>query len=330
MDKWNVPIPQPRIFLSVWHPLVNLLKTWQCKPTNIAVLTKSSKSFVVLCKYQTGYFRGLNSDLLHFLESVGIVNYNVGSLHHKEILTSSRIFQKIHWPQLNLVCLFEVIIEDVMNQNFINKGNGQLVAGGMDCHSWEWFSLSSDCGILYHIVFSGKFAHTSQIVPQSHCWVVSGCCHQYGSLHSHIHTCNSSRVKTTADEIRLDLTFRVFIKTHWLNINQANVIVFEADRKSLLIPGDSTSEDLLTFSDGGLPLADKIVGLLSRGRVIFLWADPHSHVALDRADEETLTKSSNSYDMSWVFSLECAFNFLFEFKLLVVQVHLSILTEDKE
>lgn len=135
MDKTDIAIPSPLVIFNVSDTVIYFFETWQRPPSNIPVLADNSKSFVVLSKNNTLYFGGINPNGLNLLESVSIEYIDIRTLNYKKVLPTSAVLKQIDLAQFNLTCLFKVVVQNVMNQHFVDECNCKLVARWMDCNS---------------------------------------------------------------------------------------------------------------------------------------------------------------------------------------------------
>jgi len=80
----------------------------------------------------------------------------------------------------------ELIVENMVDQDFIYERDSALVATGMECDCNQRFSLRTNCRILMDIKFSSKLAFSCLIVPESDSAILLRRSHQQGSLDSDI------------------------------------------------------------------------------------------------------------------------------------------------
>jgi hypothetical protein len=75
-----------------------------------------------------------------------------------------------------------------MNQNFVDETDSALVTTRVNCDTHQGPCLSSDGSFLQNIIFSGKFAHSSSIVPESNGAVVFAGSYQNWPLNCNINS----------------------------------------------------------------------------------------------------------------------------------------------
>lgn len=165
MNKTDVAVTCPLVILDICTALEDFLKTWQIPPSDVAVLTDDGESFVVLCEHNALDFRCFDPDRLNLLESISVENIHIRTLNYKKVLSTSAVLQQINLTQLNLTCLFQIVIKDMVNQNFVDESDRKLVARWVDCYCRKGFCLSPNRCIFYDVVFSCEFANASQVIP---------------------------------------------------------------------------------------------------------------------------------------------------------------------
>ena len=103
-------------------------------------------------------------------------------------------------------------MQNVMNQNFVYKTDGALVATRMDSDAYQRSGLASDSYLLKDIVLSCEFTNTGNVVPQAHGAVFFACSDQKGPLHCDIHRRNAFGVEALQNEVELDFAVEVLVE----------------------------------------------------------------------------------------------------------------------
>ena len=119
----------------------------------------------MLCKHN---FHRLDAGVLELVdkyERVRVKDVYPLLLTGKEILAAPRVLNKGRIFNLKTFELAQLVVQDVMDPDLINKRNRQLVSRRMDRGGCQRFGLCTQSVILHHVVLARNLTLACNVVP---------------------------------------------------------------------------------------------------------------------------------------------------------------------